>query len=604
MKRQETYLGLVKQVKGSSIIVELSEELPSANPIIHGKIHRLGQIGSFIRIPLGTLNLYGIVSMVGSSAIRNAEFIEDVSPSMRWIQVQLLGESYQRQKFQRGLSNYPTIDDEVHVITEVDLKLLYDLEAKSHVSLGRLSASDSLPAYVDIQKLVTRHSAIVGSTGSGKSNTVAAILKSLSSDNFPNARVIVIDPHGEYAAALEGKARVFSIGSARNRLVVPYWALSMDELLWFLVDRRSANDTIYDMNIQAKIYEYKDNNCKDLFSGKIDPTRVTIDSPIPFSIKKLWYHFDRLERVTYKEIQRENEALIEEGNAEKMISASFKPVGMGNSAPFKPQPPPNMQSYVNKLYAKIMDKKYDFLLNVGKYNGKEKDIDDLLKSWLSHDKPITVLDLGGIPSEIIDLIVGVLSRIIYESHFWGRHLDNFGRNRPVLLVYEEAHSYLPRSSGSIKVAGYALRSVRRILKEGRKYGLGALLVSQRPSELDDTILSQCGTFISLRLSNIEDQARIKSTVPDTIVSLMDLLPSLRTGEAIVAGEAVGIPSRVRIPLIEPRPDSDDPDVTKAWKKTFAMEPELASVVKAWREQNPIKKTERRIIDGKDASQFK
>jgi len=217
------------------------------------------------------------------------------------------------------------------------------------------------------------------------------------------------------------------------------------------------------------------------------------------------------------------------------------------------------------------------------------DLDDLLSSWLNHDKPITVLDLGGIPFEIMDMVVGLISKILFESAFWGRYIPGFGRQRPILMVYEEAHSYLPKGGSSATVTGYASRAVRRICKEGRKYGIGALIVSQRPSDLDETILSQCGTFIALRLSNSQDQGIIAAALPDNLGSISELLPSLRTGEAIVVGEAVKIPSRIRMPLIEPRPDSGDPEPSKEWKDATIISPEFKKAINYWRKQK-VEKT--------------
>jgi DNA helicase HerA-like ATPase len=172
--------------------------------------------------------------------------------------------------------------------------------------------------------------------------------------------------------------------------------------------------------------------------------------------------------------------------------------------------------------------------------------------------------------------------------FWGRELDGIGRQRPILMVFEEAHSYLPKGGSSQTVTGYASRSVRRICKEGRKYGIGALVISQRPIDLDETILSQCGTFITLRLSNTQDQGIVGAAMPDNLGSLSELLPSLRTGEAIIVGEAVKIPSRVRLPLITPRPDSSDPEPAKQWKIETPVNPDFKQAVDNCRKQKIIK----------------
>lgn len=585
MKSDVTFLGLVRRVTGAKVYVELSADIPSASPIIRGRVHRIGQIGSFVRIPLGYLNIYGIVSMVGASEIANLpEEYVPVLGGQRWIEVQLVGESYGHSEFQRGVSSFPTLDDEVHIVTEEDLAVIYSPSGDAMVPIGTHAASESLKAFIDLDKLVTRHAAIVGSTGSGKSNTVAAILKAVTNGSYPNARIVVIDPHGEYSTAFKDFARVFSIGDNNYPLYVPYWALSFDELAWFLVDRRSASESIQDANLRNKIFEQKKNLCNSLKAGSVNDTVLTVDSPVPFSLRETWYYFDRLERVTYNDMDRTEEALVQEGDESTLVPAKFSPPGAGASPPFKPQRPPIMSGYVNRILSRLKDRKFDFLLSPGEYDGINKDLHDLLIEWIDHDHSITVLDLGGIPSDVTDLVVGVLTRILFEGMFWGRDLPGVGKERPLLVVFEEAHSYLPKGGSSRFVAGYAAKSVRRILKEGRKYGIGAITVSQRPSELDETVLSQCGTFFSLRLSNTDDQGRVKSTVPDALAGMINLLPALRTGEAVILGEAMQIPSRIRLPLIEPRPKSCDPEVAKSWAKTRVQNASYDLSVTGWRKQ--------------------
>jgi uncharacterized protein len=602
MKDNVTLLGLVRRVVGAKVLVEISQDIPSATPIIHGRVYRLGQVGSFVRIPLGFLNLYGVVSMVGASEIVNPNESEILSPrGQRWIEVQLVGESFGTEGFQRGVSVFPTLDDEVHIVTEGDLSIIYGASGSSMVEIGTHAASESLPATIDLDKIVTRHAAILGSTGSGKSNTVAGFIKSLTDGTFPSARIVIIDPHGEYGTALKGIARVFSIGDKQYPLIVPYWSLSFDELAWFLVDRRTASETMQDAAIREYIADKKCINCLNLKAGKINSDEITVDSPIPFSVRDLWYYFDRKERVTYDDMPRTVEALVKEGIAVTLTSAQFRPPGLGSTPPFKPTTSLNMGSYLNKIIGRLKDKKFDFLLNSGEYDGLTKDLHDLLSDWIDHKYGITVLDLGGVPFEVIDLVVGAVTRILFEGMFWGRDLPGIGKQRPLLIIYEEAHGYLPRGGTSQFVVGYSGRAVRRVFKEGRKYGVGAIVVSQRPAELDETILSQCGTFFALRLSNSDDQGRIKSTVPDALAGLIDLLPALRTGEALVLGEAVQIPSRIRLPLIEPRPKSDDPEVAKCWKGKRVKNPPYGKAVTGWRRQRMAPINEGGDEDGKNTS---
>ena len=594
MKSDATFLGQIRRVVGAKILVELSSEIPSASPIIDGRIYRLGQIGSFVRIPMGFLNLYGIVSMVGASETEHPEESTIVPiQGQRWIEIQLVGESYGKEGFERGVSVFPTIDDEVHIVTDDDLVLIYGSDNESMLEIGSLAASESLPAKIDIDKIVTRHAAIVGSTGSGKSNAVAGLLKALSAGEYPNSQIVVIDTHGEYATALKGQAKVFSISDTENPLCIPYWALSFSELMWFLVDRKDATESQQDITLRDRIFMLKKEACKTIKS-KVPESEITADSPIPFDVKQMWYDLYVTEKATLCEKGRWDKVAYKKDDSGDEIKGQvrnpslppqFEPPGAGGSSPFWSDKILNLTQYLNKMMGRFNDKRFDFMMEPGKYDGVEKDLNDLLESWLCHKHSITILDLGGIPPEVTDLVVGLVTRILFEAMFWGRDLAGIGRQRPTLLVYEEAHVYLPRGGKAQFVSGYAGAAVRRVVKEGRKYGIGCVIVSQRPSELDETILSQCGTFFALRLSNSEDQSRIKSTVPDSLDGLTSLLPALRTGEAIVLGEAVKIPSRVRLPLIEPRPKSDDPQPVKRWREGKIEKPPYNKAVSNWRSQN-------------------
>jgi hypothetical protein len=591
MKNETTYLGSIVRVVGSKLFVELSEDLPSSTPIINGRLYKVGQIGSFIKVPLGNLHIFGIVTMVGANPVSQSNDDFEFPYGKRWLEIQLIGESIGQQEFQRGVSIYPTIDDEIHIVTEEDLRLIHATNSPSAIEIGSLASSDSLPAYIDIDKLLSRHSAIIGSTGSGKSNTVTSILRSITNGIFPKSKIILIDPHSEYHTALKDYAKVFSIDDDVNSLKIPFWGLSYNELALILFDKKQAADTIQDIIIQEKILEQKLLIAHTLKCGAIEKEIISIDSPIPFNLKKIWYDLYKEEYATVNTKQDISTAayLVDDGAEKKgdwktLVAPQFQAPNPGGAAPFIYKPNKTLTSYLNKLQGKLKDNRLGFLFNIDEYDGVTLDINDLLSEWLNHDKPITILDLGGIPFEIMDLVVGLISRILFESIFWGRNIPGFGKQRPVLMVYEEAHSYLPKGGSNQTVTGYASRAVRRICKEGRKYGIGAMIISQRPSDLDETILSQCGTFIALRLSNSQDQGIVSAAMPDNLGSLSELLPSLRTGEAIIVGEAVKIPSRVRIPRINPRPDSGDAEPSVAWKDTSVENPEFSKAVLYWRKQ--------------------
>jgi DNA helicase HerA-like ATPase len=245
------------------------------------------------------------------------------------------------------------------------------------------------------------------------------------------------------------------------------------------------------------------------------------------------------------------------------------------------------------MRTKMMDSQYDFLLKPGEWTPNENnevslDLDRLVQNWVGESKPVTILDLSGMPSSRLDLLLGSVLDILFESSIWGRNLKEGMKENPLLLVMEEAHRYL-----SSHTNGISKDMVRRIVKEGRKFGVGAMLISQRPSEIDETILSQCGTLFALRINNSTDRARVKSAMSDSLSGVVDSLPILRTGEAIVTGEAAKLPMRFkfRIPNIGQFPDSKDPKVSDKWSITF-KEDSFKNLVNCWRVQNShIKKGE-------------
>ena len=212
-----------------------------------------------------------------------------------------------------------------------------------------------------------------------------------------------------------------------------------------------------------------------------------------------------------------------------------------------------------------------------------KDLDELLRAWLGGSKPITILDLSGIPSGVLERLVGSILKIVYEALFWSREKTEGGIERPLLVVMEEAHRYLPPKQG-----GTATEVIQRIAKEGRKYGVGAMVVSQRPSEVNETVLSQCGTVFALRMANPIDRERVRGTLPDGLVGLLDVLPVLRTGEAVITGEAAKLPMRCRVtlPAKEHRPRSEDPEVSARWRLKRRDEG-YERVVASWRAQSPL-----------------
>lgn len=612
MASSPTYLGTVQDVQGSTISIALDKDTVSGLAFINGHGYRIGQIGSFVRIGIGFVDLFGIVSQVGAGAVPEA--LAKLEPyGYRWLKVQLVGEGLRSGEFKRGISQYPTIGDEAHLVTEQDLTRIYGRpDAPNFVRIGNLASAESIPALVDINRLITRHSAVVGTTGAGKSTTVANLLASLSDPTrYPSSRIIVLDIHGEYHAALSDRATIFRVNADEARgeqpLFIPYWALSLDELLR-MTPFRGLNDADRAALVE-KIKQLKLASITAQPRNGVTADTMTVDTPIPFSIHRLWYELHRYVCSTHTAQgvnQSEATEAIEPGpDGQPMLGdimavnpPRYRPITSGGpNRVYLSGAPLNIRRQILATESLLRgDTRYDFMFRPGPWCPSPtlqnldaqpaQDLDELLKSWVGGDKPITILDLSGVPVSILMDLVGVLIRLLFEALFWARYVPEGGRTRPLLFVLEEAHAYLNAGND-----GAASIAARRIVKEGRKYGLGAMIVSQRPAEIDPTILSQCGTMFAMRLANTTDRSHVTGTVSDNLEGLFNMLPTLRTGEAIIVGEAVHLPLRALIdaPARNRRPDSHDPkihdpDAVGGWNRPKQAE-DYARVLEKWRSED-------------------
>jgi hypothetical protein len=617
MSNKETYLGDVQDVNGTTVSISLSKESLTGFVYIDGQGYRVGQIGSFIRIPIGFIDLFGIISKVGASAIPEKQN-DSQSHGNRWMTIQLIGEGPRNGMFQRGLSQYPTIGDEVHLVSEKELKNIYGQPDKPYfVKLGHISNADSIPALIDVNKLITRHSAVVGTTGSGKSTTVSSIINALSdSEKYPSSRIIMLDLHGEYGQALQEKAHIYKInGDNASKLKekmfhIPFWALNFDELCEISFGEFNNEK---DKNIvMERVQKYKIESLAKYPRKGASADSLSVDSPIPFSIHELWYELFTETFGTYYKSKAgkpiDNLAYEVDANGKELkgdprdgIPPIFKNI-VTDAGEEKINYLPgalNLGKQVSLLGTKLRIPRYDFIFKPNDWmpdkDGKvAQDLDCLLKNWIGSNRPVTILDLSGVPTDILQTTIGALLRLLYEALFWSRNLSQGGRHRPLLVVMEEAHIYL-----NDDLKGMASKVVQRIVKEGRKYGIGAMIVSQRPSEINSTILSQCGTFFALRLTNASDRNHITSALSDNLDGLTSMLPILRTGEAIILGEAVKLPMRTTIeaPPKHRRPDSQDPIIYDeiplddsqnpgGWGIKMESAPKYEELVETWRAQNP------------------
>lgn len=583
-----TRVGQVGGVNGPLISVRLSETVSYGIMIIGGRSYRVAQVGSFVRIPQGYQNLYGIISEVGASATPESE-TDARARGDRWMTVQLVGEII-GAAFERGISQFPSINDEVHLVTEEDLAVIYGGDDTGQIEIGSLANAESIPVRLDLDKLVTRHSALLGSTGAGKSTSVASILRSICTPvpkGYPSARVLLLDIHGEYASALSDVAKVFRALPTGDELPlhIPYWALPPSDMLQLLMGHTDDRQMTA---IMDKIVDAKTAYASKSKTPGIDVNAITSDTPLPYSLKSLWHELIEPELLTWSDTARTTPAREKEGDASTLTPPVYLAPGAGSTPPFiNNKGVLGLRRQLSKMRSKLLDRQYDFLLNPGDWtpdlDGKpNKELPDLLLSWMGHDRPVTVLDLSGVPSTILNEMIAGILNVIYETLFWGRNRVEGGRQRPQLIVMEEAHRYLGRDNN-----GRSKEIVQRIVKEGRKFGVGAMIVSQRPSEVDDTVLSQCGTFLSLRLTNASDRSKVQGALPDNLAGIASSLPILRTGEAIITGEAARLPVRCRLKLPSKahRPNSEDPEVADRWRAD-RQEENYQALTAAWRSQNP------------------
>ena len=545
-------------MNGASVGVRL-QKLPSSLIVMQGENFRVGQIGSLYSIKVGLVKLVAICDGVQAGNIRDEILVPAEDLSDHLMSLTLFGEIFQG-KFQRGVGQYPTIGDTVHLVPEQLLRSIYESNPDYSFELGTLSAAPTVSATINLDKFITRHSAIFGATGSGKSNFVSLCLDAISNEQLPGARCLVIDPHGEFSHL----GTCFSTISEKGKedLQLPYWALPLDALFDICQLRPTTppNETALREWVYDKKLSYAEEN-----GLAVSFDRITADSPIPFSIRELWFEFYDQEIATYTTAQRTTKCEpTTKGDTKKLIGNKYPPHAAGNAVPFAPAPR-GLARQLDSLRSTILDMRYAFTFHE-RYDpllSDPKDIitlESLVQSWIG-SRQITSVDLSTVEAKVDSIVAGALLSIIYEFIFWGQNTDMSGIKQPLLVVIDEAHRLLPSGSSNL-----LSQVVKRIAKEGRKFGQGLMIVTQRASEVDETILSQLGSIVALRTTNSNDRSRILSIVPDEFGGLSSVLPALRNGESFIVGESVPIPTRMRTSLARGKIKGHDPLVTESWTK--------------------------------------
>jgi len=473
--------------------------------------------------------------------------------------------------FKRGADSCPQIDQPSYLIQGPNLTafmgvLSQDVAADKALRLGCFAIDPTAKAVADGDRFFQRHAAILGSTGSGKSYTVAALLERANTLSFPN--IMLLDLHGEYASLAkdrdDGYAEYFKIAGPGDldapkphSLFLPYWLLNREEMLSMLLDRSDDNAPNQAMQFTNSVFEQKRKMLEDL---KLDDVLAsfTVDSPVPYNLEAV------------KESLRSDN--------QEMVPGSS---GRDKQGPWYGK----LTRFISRLEAKIADRRYGFLFQPPEDTESYGWLQILAESFLStktDDRSgIKVVDFSEVPSDILPTVVSVLARVLYDVQFWMQ--AEF--RTPVCLVCDEAHLYLPVRSDADAAAKRALDTFERIAKEGRKYGFALLVVSQRPSDVSKTILSQCNNFIALRLTNEQDQSAVKSVMPDSMAGIADVLPLLDIGEAIVLGDSILLPSRIKLDKPKTTPLSLTKDFWREWGEKESDSAAIKAAVDSLRRQS-------------------
>jgi uncharacterized protein len=437
--------------------------------------------------------------------------------------------------FRRGVTRYPVPGALIYAATTEDLRQIYASDGRSSIQVGTVFPTNDIRAGLYVDAMLGKHFALLGSTGTGKSTSAALILHRIC-ESAPQGHIVMIDPHGEYSAAFRTTGTIFDVGN----LQMPYWLMNFEEHCEVFVTS-SGNDKQEDADILAKcLLKARSKNRLAETLGKI-----TVDSPIPYLLSDLT-----------------NMIQDEAGKLDKATS----------SAPYM-----RLKTKIDEIKA---DPRYQFMFSGMLVGDTMADFISRIFRMPSNGKPISIIDVSGVPSDITSTVVAVLSRMVFDFAIWGRE----EKTRPILLVCEEAHRYVPNEKNA---DGSSVgRILSRIAKEGRKYGISLGLITQRPSDLAEGVLSQCGTILSMRLNNDRDQAFVKAAMPEGARGFLDSIPALRNRECIICGEGVAIPIRVSFDNLEEskRPASEDPSFTELWRESGGEEERVIRTVQRWRAQ--------------------
>lgn len=531
----------------ASMAVDIpSEEGPT--PLV------IGQPGTFVMVSLPAGYLLCMVTgiemkedRISPTEIKLADLesvalLDRVSRSLSTVPVGTLDS---KGTFERGADTMPTVNAPVFAVDGATIDRIYAGYAEGDFSLGALSLIPGQAAKINLDAFLTRHAAILGQTGGGKSWTVASVIQKMCA--FPQSTIVLFDLHGEYGATFGACADVISA----TDLELPYWLMNSEELLGLMVDRSESAAPNQIAKFKELLQGAKESHAENTALGI---PKITIDTPV-------YFDFDRLINA-FRTLDTE---MVQGGRGEKQgpLFGQFTRLLM-------------------RIDSRMNDRRYDLIFNPTKYSTSAS-MDDLFRRLLGETvgerKKVVVVDLSSVPFDVRASVISLILRCLFDFAYWYRRVNK--KKYPVAVFADEAHIYLNDRDSSAEAAR---TSAERIAKEGRKYGISLTVISQRPREVSSTILSQCGSFLCLRISNPDDQAYVRNLLPDSVRGITAMFSTLRRGEAILLGDSVMMPTRIRMDPPAPAPESDDASFAKAWALAPA-DLDMKAVLTAWRNQS-------------------
>ena len=523
-------IGVIGNVTGSCATCRISAAALKQLQSSPEKVFRMaGLVGSQVKINIDDIWLIADIREVKRYVDEKGEWIV--------AEIDFLGEGDKEndgslKNFRRGVSYYPRPGSSVYAVTQDDLRHAFAADDRFHIEIGTIHPTLNVRAPLCVDAMLGKHFAILGSTGTGKSTLLALMLHKIV-EHSPHGHIVVLDPHGEYATSFQETGEIFNI----ETLKLPYWVMNFEEHCEVLIkndgrDAEHEKDVLRTCLLLARSRNNLAQSVKNL----------SVDTPVPYSMNDL-----------LSVISDQMGKLDNKSSATHYIRLKIKIEELTN------------------------DPRYAFMFDRTLFFETLENIIATLLRMPGKGKPISIVDLSRIPSDLINVVVAVLSRLIFDFAIWSKSEEP----KPILLICEEAQRYLP--SDRVNTNAASRRILERIAKEGRKYGVSLGLVSQRPSDLSESALSQCGTMLAMRLNNDRDQAVLRSTMPEVGRSFVEAIQALRNRECIICGEGVTIPIRVRIDEIDPKykPSSENPIFSELWNKSIEETEAISRTTHRW-----------------------